>query len=134
MKKSNSLPLVFVIDDDEDDRFFIELALRHEPNPCRVLSAGGGQQALDLLAQLPTQPDMILLDLNMPMMTGFEVLQQLKQSSAYASIPVVILTTSGDSADQLRARQLGATDFMTKPTTYDGLNAIAERIRLVLVE
>ena len=123
-----------VIDDDEDDRFFIELALRYEPNPCRVLSASGGQQALDLLAQLPTPPDLILLDLNMPMMTGFEVLEQLKQSATYALIPVVILTTSAESTDQQRARWLGATDFMTKPTTYDGLNVIAERIRRVLVE
>ena len=125
---------VLLIDDDEDDRFFMELAFKTNSPSTQVHLAAGGQQALDLLKVAHPLPDVILLDLNMPGISGFEILAQLKQSTIYRSIPVVILTTSDAETDQERARQLGATEFITKPTTYDGLSAIAERIRLTLVE
>ncbi len=125
---------VLIIDDDEDDRFFMELAFKTASVSTQVRLAAGGQQALNLLKVVQPLPDVILLDLNMPGMNGFEVLAHLKQSITYQSIPVVILTTSNAETDQEQARQLGATEFITKPTTYDGLNAIAERVRLTLVE
>ena len=109
-------------------------ALKTDSLNTQVNLAAGGQEALDLLDSTPLLPDVILLDLNMPIMNGFEVLQHLKQSMLYQSIPVVILTTSEATADQERARQLGATEFITKPTTALGLSAVAERIRLTLVE
>ena len=125
---------VLIIDDDEDDRFFMEHAFKADSSSTQVHLAAGGQQALDWLGAAQSLPDVILLDLNMPILTGFEVLSQLKQSTHYESIPVVILTTSDATTDQERARQLGATGFITKPTTYTGLSAIANRIRLTLVD
>lgn len=125
---------VLIIDDDEDDRFFMQQAFKTDSPHIQVYLAAGGQQALDLLGSAQPLPDVILLDLNMPTMNGFEVLRQLKQSAFYHPIPVVILTTSDAGADQEQARQLGATEFITKPTTYTGLSAIANRIRLTLIE
>lgn len=123
---------VLIIDDDEDDRFFMEQAFKTDSPSTQLYLAADGQQALDLLRSAQPLPDVVLLDLNMPGLNGFEVLKRLKQSAHYRSIPVVILTTSDASADQERSRQLGATEFITKPTTYDGLSAIAQRIRLSL--
>lgn len=125
---------VLIIDDDEDDRFFMEQAFKTDSPYTRVHSAADGQQALDLLSAVQPLPDIILLDLNMPGMTGFEVLEHLKQSVQHHLIPVVILTTSENVTDQQQARRLGATEFITKPTTSSGLNAIAERLRLGLLE
>ena len=125
---------VLIIDDDEDDRFFMQQAFQTDSSLTQVHLAAGGQQALDLLGSVPSLPDVILLDLNMPSMNGFEVLEHLKQSASYQSVPVVILTTSEADSDQQRARQLGASEFITKPTTALGLSAIANRIRLTLVD
>ncbi|SFF37218.1 response regulator [Spirosoma endophyticum] len=125
---------VLIIDDDEDDRFFMEQAFKTDSASTQVHSAAGGQQAFELLGSAPLLPDVILLDLNMPGMTGFEVLAHLKQSPPYQSIPVVILTTSDAATDQDQARQLGAAEFITKPTTSVGLSAIAQRIRFGLLE
>lgn len=125
---------VLIIDDDEDDRFFMEQAFKADSSHTQVYAAPSGQQALDLLSSARPLPDIILLDLNMPGMSGFEVLKHLKQSAFYHPIPVVILTTSNADTDQEQARQLGATEFITKPTTYSGLSIIANRIRLTLVE
>lgn len=125
---------VLIIDDDEDDRFFMEQAFKTDSPHTQVYLASSGQQALDWLRSTHPLPDVILLDLNMPGMTGFEVLQHLKQSDFFHPIPIIILTTSDASTDQEQAAQLGATGFITKPTTYRGLSAIASRIRLALVE
>lgn len=125
---------VLIIDDDEDDRFFMQHAFLTDSPHTQVYLATSGQQAIDLLDSTRSLPDVILLDLNMPIMNGFEVLKHLKQSPRYQSLPVVILTTSDADADQERARQLGVTEFIIKPTTALGLSAIARRIRLTLVE
>lgn len=120
---------VLIVDDDADDRFFMEQAFKRDSPTTQVHLAESGQQALDWLATDPPLPDLILLDLNMPAMTGFELLSCLKQSTDYGAIPVVILTTSSASADQEQARELGAQAFITKPTTQADLSAIAARIR-----
>ena len=124
---------VLIIDDDEDDRFFMEKAFKADFPATQLYLAPDGQQALELLDSIETLPDVVLLDLNMPGLSGFEVLKRLKESMRYQHIPVVILTTSDVDADQKQARQLGATEFITKPTSYDGLSAIAQRIRLMEV-
>jgi CheY-like chemotaxis protein len=123
---------VLIIDDDEDDRFFMEQAFKTDSPATQLYLAPGGQQALDLLGSAHPLPDVVILDLNMPGLNGFEVLERLKQSAQHRHIPVVILTTSDSSDDQERCRQLGATEFITKPTTYDGLSDVARRIRLSL--
>lgn len=125
---------VLIIDDDEDDRFFMEQAFMTDSPYTWVHTAADGQQALKLLSSVHPLPNVILLDLNMPGMNGFEVLVHVKQSVQHQSIPVVILTTSENATDQERACQLGAIEFITKPTTHSGLSAIAERLRLGLLE
>jgi CheY-like chemotaxis protein len=120
---------VFIVDDDADDRFFMEQALRNDSPTSLIYLADSGQQALDLLGQVHPAPDVILLDLNMPGLSGFEVLEQLKQSTQHQHILVIVLTTSSALIDEEQAYRLGADGFITKPTTQQGLHEIAERIR-----
>lgn len=125
---------VLIIDDDEDDRFFMRNAFEADSPTTQVQLAADGQAGLDRLTAANALPDIILLDLNMPGLSGFEVLTQLKQAPRWRAIPVVILTTSDSETDQQQARQLGATQFITKPTTFKGLVAVAEQIRQKWVE
>lgn len=80
---------------------------------CQVLMATSGEQALALCARQP--PDLILLDLMMPGMDGFEVCRRLKADSALADIPVIFLTADRDEATEERGLECGAVDFVTKP-------------------
>lgn len=120
---------VFIIDDDADDRFFMEQALKANSAPVRLYCAEGGEEALDMLVLLHPAPDVILLDLNMPGIGGFAALRNIKQSTHHQNIPVIVLTTSDSPEDMKQAYHLGASGFITKPTTQQGLSEIAKRIR-----
>lgn len=126
----NQLPItVLIIDDDADDRFFMEQALKTDSSDTRLYCADSGQQALDMLVLVHPTPDVILLDLNMPGLSGLEVLNQLKQSIRHQHIPVIVLTTSDAPTDKKQAYHLGASGFITKPTTQQELSKIASQIR-----
>src|SRR5581483_6658780 len=75
--------------------------------------ARDGQEALTLVAEFPF--DLILLDLNMPRLGGFEVCRRLKQAPATRLIPIIIITGGEDGEARLKAWELGADDFLTKP-------------------
>ena len=83
-----------------------------------------GQEALEVLEE--TEIDLIISDLAMPNMNGIVLLQRLRADDRYAQIPVIMLTASGQSEDRIAARQAGATDFLTKPTSSaDLLDTVA---------
>ena len=79
-----------------------------------VMLAKNGEQALNLAVDTP-QPDLILLDVVMPEMDGYEVIKQLKQDERTNQIPVIFVTTLGSSEDEEKGLQLGAVDYITKP-------------------
>lgn len=104
-------PPVMVI---EDDPLVGELlTLRLEGAGYRVSWAKTGREALDRLFTI--MPKLLLLDLGLPVMDGFEVLGKVRRHRAFAGVPVVVLTVRNDAADVRRAISLGATDYMTKP-------------------
>jgi two-component system, OmpR family, alkaline phosphatase synthesis response regulator PhoP len=78
-----------------------------------LLQATDGEQALE--AARRHHPDLVLLDVNMPRLDGFEVCRQLKSDPETASIKVVMLTARGTDADRARGRELGADDYFAKP-------------------
>jgi two-component system chemotaxis response regulator CheY len=80
---------------------------------CRFLAADNGLTALGLLASVPV--DVILLDINMPVMNGFEFLQRMQEEPAYRSIPVIVISTEGKAQDFHRALAMGARAYLTKP-------------------
>lgn len=104
---------VFIADDDEDDRYLLARAFAQHLPECPVQFF---QDGLALLEGIKcTQPQLILLDLNMPRFNGFETLDYLRTQPQYDDIPIVILTTSEAESDRRRAQTLGADLFITKP-------------------
>ncbi len=111
---------ILLIDDDLDDQLYFQDAV-NEINPsitCEI--ANNGKDALRQI-ETPPPPDFIFLDLNMPVMNGFECLSSLKKKERYQNIPVVIFTTSKNADDIKRTRELGASYFFTKPSDFSTL-------------
>ena len=126
----NELAHVLIVEDNEDDyeatrRSFVK---NHFVNPLswsrsaedalRALRSGHGECSGRLAKY---RPDLILLDLNMPGMDGRRFLEIVKADDNLKSIPVVVLTTSSDATDIDRCYQLGASTYIQKPVSFDGL-------------
>ena len=104
---------VLHVDDSEDDRFLFARSVKKLP--ISLSAASSGDEALKRLAETKQLPDMILLDIRMPRMSGFEVLEKLKSAEPLSLIPVVMFSNSSHPGDVQRARQLGAMGYCVKP-------------------
>jgi len=92
----DSKPLVFVVDDDEDTRSCVCAVLLEEGYD--VESAKNGRDALEQLKKIG-RPNLILLDLMMPVMSGWDVLEELRTNPTFASLPIVVFTAAGDAGE-----------------------------------
>lgn len=117
---------IFLVDDDDDDIYLAQLTFTKHFPEWALASFCDGQALIDHLSEHPTAelPNLIILDLNMPRLTGFETLAALKAHPAWRSVPVAILTTSSTADDRERSYALGACAFMTKPATLEQLATI----------
>ncbi len=86
-----------------------------------LLEASGGNEALDILAKERENIKLILLDLNMPGMSGFELLKAIKKDSLYKDIPVMMVTTEGEKENIVKAVQAGVANYLLKPFTSEEL-------------
>ena len=112
---------VLLIDDDvEDQEIFVE-ALEHASAGVKCITLGNAKDALNKLSSQDLAPDLIFLDLNMPVMSGVQFLTELKKDDSLKKIPVVILSTSSDKITIEQTKKLGAMEFITKPDTFDGM-------------
>ena len=117
----NRRPLVLCIEDDLDTAGLIEEEL--ESRGFSTIMANDGRSGWSLL--LKSQPDLIISDINMPYMSGFEILESLTAlAPRFARVPFIFLTALNDRADELRGRQLGADDYVAKPVDFDLLESI----------
>ena len=118
---------VLVVDDEPDTCAAVALAL--DPG-YHVLTASDGQAAL--AAARTSRPDLILLDLMMPRLDGFQVLEQLRADPATREIPVLVVSARRDDADKVHGLTLGAVDYLEKPFSVLELRARVERtVRLL---
>jgi len=109
-----------LIDDDVDDQLYFRDAV-NEVNPQIVCGiANNGLEALQQM-EISTPPELIFLDLNMPIMNGYEFLSSLKSTPRFSKIPVVIITTSRSTQDIEQSKKLGASMFFTKPSNFGTL-------------
>ena len=115
---------ILVVDDERDVREVVKTTL--QKNGYQVVEATDGVEAY---AAAAGKPDLIVLDLMLPKLNGFEVLEKLKENPQTSYIPVVILTARGQAQDETRALRSGVTDYMTKPWSADEL---ADRVRIAL--
>ncbi len=112
---------VILVDDDEDDRFLAQQAFKLWNSKYVLQALQSGQELFRFLEESLTLPTLILLDLNMPLTSGFEVLERLRAQQQYSSVRIIILTTSDLEADRRQARLLGANNFFTKPPNIEQL-------------
>lgn len=103
---------VMVVDDEPHIGRIIQMKL--ERGPYRVSLIPGGEQALEVLRG-DDPVDLVLLDIMMPFVSGFDVLQEIRSFPHRQTTPVIMLTAKGQPTDRTRAYELGATDFLTKP-------------------
>lgn len=111
---------LLVVDDSKVMRDMVVACLRGIPGTSFVHAASG----LEAIERLSLEPfDLLILDLNMPDIGGIEVLEFVRGQDTLGKLPIVIVTTRGDEASRDRALAAGATRFMTKPFTPDGIQA-----------
>lgn len=116
---------VLIVDDEEFVRQLIQIKLKF----CGIetIEAGNGVDAIE--KALSEKPDLILLDVMMPKMNGFEACQRLKANKETAHIPIVMLTARGDPSAKERGENAGALEYLTKPFSPQKL---AERVLEIL--
>ncbi|MFN0264836.1 response regulator [Tepidamorphus sp. 3E244] len=117
---------VLIIDDDADDIYLMRNALSHAadylPGPVAISTAQNGAEALDALNTAHREgalPDLILLDLNMPVMDGLTMLTHCRADTIFNRLSIVVVTTASDPRSHAQARALGASAVHVKPATRD---------------
>ncbi|SEG27721.1 response regulator [Marinobacterium lutimaris] len=128
MKIGNPLPRILIVDDEPANLRVLRQLLNDD---YRLLFARDGESAIDLT--IKEQPDLVLLDVMMPGMTGYEVCSALKNNPETNHIPVIFVTALKDSVDEARGFELGAVDFINKPVVPAVLQARV-RTHLTLVK
>jgi two-component system, OmpR family, alkaline phosphatase synthesis response regulator PhoP len=105
--------VVLVVDDNLQNLELLTAYL--EDLKCRVLTARDGLEAIQQVQTLPDGPDLVLLDVMMPRMSGFQVCQKLRADPRWRDIPIVMVTALNEVGDVERSVDVGADDFLTKP-------------------
>lgn len=108
---------ILVVDDDE--HILRSLAQYLELEDFDVTTASSGVEALERFAE--SRPDLMVLDVMMPGMDGFEVLQKIRQDTETSALPVLMLTARDQHADIMKGYQMGATSYLVKPFNLDEL-------------
>lgn len=142
MNRMGNPIVILLADDDEDDRLLARDALAESRLANELRLVGDGVELLEYLrregayadAEASPRPGVILLDLNMPRMDGREALEAIKADPDLRRIPVVVMTTSQAEEDVVRSYELGASSFITKPITFDGLVAVMRGLGTYWIE
>lgn len=125
-------PTIFIADDDEEDITLLHDSLIERNSRVQCTTFHNGLVLLNYLTHnSETVPDLIILDINMPVKNGFLTLHELKQNPDLKSIPVVMLTSSMRQEDEKRCHEMGCKGFLRKPDSMAGYINIAERILLL---
>ena len=124
---------ILVVEDDPNDQDLIRRALSRAGISNAVELASDGQEAIDRLvtpgSMMSPLPALVLLDLKLPKMDGFEVLARLRSSEATRYLPVVVMSSSSEQEDMARAYQSGANSYIRKPVAIKDYN---EAIRAIV--
>ena len=125
-------------EDNLPDALLVREAVRLENLPLEVYIAADGERAIDLIVKAENDPNapcphVLLLDINLPRIDGFEVLRRVRAIDRFKAVPVVMVTSSDSPSDRKEAAKLGARYFR-KPVTYDEFMKIGGLLRQLLEE
>lgn len=134
---TNGIPVILLAEDDANDVFFLRRAFQKAEIGCKIVDLPNGQLVLDYLngvspfnnrSQYPL-PQLLLLDLKMPLMSGFEVLEWLQRHPEIGELPALVLSSSAHQEDVAKARALGARDYHVKPSDQHQLIQLARELQ-----
>jgi two-component system, response regulator len=123
---------ILIADDDTDDQYIVQQAISelYPSNECTAVY--DGMQLMDILENSKSGdsfiPDVIILDINMPLLDGFSALEKIRANERLKDLPVFILTTSRHEDDIIKSKELGANYFYSKPSEFDTLKNIVKDI------
>jgi CheY-like chemotaxis protein len=134
-KLANTIPIL-VADDDAQDTMLVKMAVERASLNLKLESVGDGEEAINYLLgkshfadrQAHPFPKMLLLDLKMPRLSGFDVLDFVRREPALRQLPVVIFSSSDDPKDIRRAYEGGANSYLCKPHSNDDLSALLKAL------
>lgn len=136
---NNEELVILMAEDDEGHAYLVQQNLADAGVANRIVHVLNGQEALDYIhcrgayaGRVPNGPLLLLLDINMPLVDGVEVLRQVKADPATASLPVIMLTTTDDPREVQRCYDLGCSCYVTKPVDYDRFIEAIRRLGLFL--
>ena len=127
---------IFLVDDNPADVLLVREALTWHEVTTKIVVARDGDEAIRILDDIDTRlltcPDLVVLDLNLPRKTGFEVLQRVRSSSRCRETPVAILSSSDAVSDRQKAAQFGATEYFQKPSNLNDFMLIGARLKRLI--
>ncbi len=109
---TSSQPIIFMTEDDEEMRHLLSFYLEREG--FNIVFATDGMEAQTMI-EMMTPPDLVLLDIMLPYMNGFELIKFIRQRPDWKDVPIVMLTARSDEDDVVRALKLGANEYIVKP-------------------
>lgn len=125
---NQTLLKVYLADDDSDDRTFFSDALKEIPIKTEILEFTNGVDLMsDLISGTNVPPDVIFLDLKMPLMDGFECLSDIRDIPKFSKIPVIIYSTSFHPKEIIRLQEMGASLYLQKPSSYNQLKTLLHK-------
>jgi len=119
---------ILLIDDDEDDREIFGIALVQASEEAVLVTSRGGKEAIEILSIEKVRPDLIFLDINMPVMTGKDCLREMVKFEHLKGVPVYMYTTSTHVSDRDEYLSLGARDILNKPSRINDLVSMLKRL------
>jgi two-component system response regulator len=130
--------IILLVEDNADDEALTLRALKKNNIRNRIVVARNGVEALDYLfgtgayegRDLTVMPQLTLLDLNLPMVDGLEVLRRLRANASTRLLPVVILTSSNEEEDRISGYELGANSYVRKPVNFDSFTEAVRQLGL----
>ena len=127
---------VLLVEDNPADADLVEVALAEAKVECGLHVLDNGTKALEFIARLEKSeapcPDLIVLDLNIPQLSGEEVLKRIRSNPICGAVKVLIVTSSNAESDRLRAMELGATDYFRKPSNLEQFLKLGPKVRQLL--
>jgi DNA-binding response OmpR family regulator len=121
-------PILLVIEDAQDQAILVGIAARRAHPGLDVRTAHDGREGIAYLGGPEPRPDLVILDLVMPEVDGFQVLAWIREHVQAPAPPVVVFTASDDPEDESRARDLGATDVHVKPSDLESMGRVVREI------
>lgn len=129
--RSGQRAVVLLVEDNPDDVIMIREAFEQSLTPVQLYVVSNGEQAIKFVRRTDTdalRPSLILLDLNLPIRNGLDVLAELKSDTEFLSIPIVVLTTSQAPNDIQQCYSLHANAYIIKPPDFDGYADVIKQV------